>query len=508
MSFTKMLTVFLVFSSSVALAAPPLLTPVAQCPAIGEEFEAMLAKLDNIKTSVREGANCANVALKVQSLQDLLTTERAKILQIVEQGRSQALTLEQSEQVRNYAEEITKKIAALNDLFTGSNRCFRDDNADAGLASLSTFVSEAAGLVSSVAGPWGTPIALAGNVVAGFLTGLDKIIKTRAGYDYSKPENWKNYVQNLCTFHSYRDQIEHLLNPQARISQLQGLKTQLEAQIATMSSRCEECQTIERTFATQSMNSPEVQRANQRFSQPFGTFMLYSVGIRNWVTGEIARVQRESASFWADVSGRHVLSQARADLEQFLVNRESPRFLNWQVGQASRDFGTFQGHALQEGRALYGQLQALNPAILTTSVRGYFTNPVDMFKALIVSPLKWELVPAQQSAEVRDSWTTYRDRGLSRLRDSEMSLQVVQGFCSFYRQAGYYSSQVKQVCTGQGVREVANQINDLNGHLARVNIQPAFQINPQIFDPNFSGARSPRTVLESLQRSVEQLKPN
>lgn len=501
------MSILLILISSAALAAPPMLSTVAQCPAVGEEFETMLAKLDNIKTSIKEGANCANVTLKVQSLQDLLTTERQKILEIVQGGQSHALTPEQTEQVRNYAEEVTKKIAALHDLFTGSNRCFRDDNAENNLASLSGFVSEAANMVSSVAGPWGTPIALAGNVVAGFLTGLDQIMKTRAGYDFSKPESWRNYVQNLCTFHSYRDQVEHLLNPQARVAQLRALKVRLDSQITLMNSRCEECQTIERTFESQSLSSPDVRSANARFTKPFGTFMLYSLGIRRWVTNEVTRVQRESDTFWADVSGRHLLSQARADLEQFLVGRESPRFLNWQAGQSSRDFGAFQGFVLQEGRALHGQLAAINAGVVTTPVRSYFTNPIDLFRALLITPLKWDLVPAEQLSETQDSWNSYRDRSISRLRDAEMSLQVVQGFCSFFRKAGYYSSQIKAACTGRAVRDVAAQINELNGQLATVNIPSPIQIDPLIFDPNAGVTRAPRNGLEALDKTVEGLNP-
>jgi hypothetical protein len=507
MSITKYFSLIFAFSSSLALAAPPLVTPIAQCPAIGDEYEALLTKLDNIKTSVRDGANCANVALKVQTLQDLLTTEREKILKIVEQGQTQALTPQQTEQVKNYAEEITKKVAALNDLFTGSNKCFRDDNAESSLASMSGFVSEAANLVGSLSGPWGTPIALAGHVVAGFMTGMDKVMKSRAGFDFSKPDSWKNYVQNLCTFHNYRDQVEHLLNPKARIAQLQSLKSQLDTQISALSARCEECQTIERTFDSQSVNSPEVQRADQRFAKPYGTYMLYSIGIRRWVATEIVRVEKESRSFWADVSGRHVLSQARADLEQFLVNRETPRFLNYQLGQSMRDFGTFQGFALQEGRALQGQFQAINPNIMTVNVRNYFTDPVEMFKALVISPLRWELVPGQQAAELKDSWTSYRDRSISRLRDAEMSLNVVQGFCSFFRQAGYYNSAVKQACTGVDTRQIAKQMSNLNGELAKAGVQSQFKVDAQVFDPNFAGVRAPKNGIESLSRSIQTMQP-
>ncbi len=488
-------------------AASLKLFPVTQCPAVGDEYVNMLAKLETVKASIKAGANCENVALQVKSLEDLLAADRERVLQIIESGRTSSLTLDQSEFVRTYAENLTKKVTALYDLFSGSNKCFKDDNAESGLSSLSGFVGEASRLVASLSGPWGTPIALAGHVIAGFLTGMDQVMKSRAGYDYSKPENWKNYVQNLCTFHSYRDQVEHLLNPQARINQLRTMRLQLDTRIELMGSRCEECSRIRDSFTTQSETSADVMNADQRFAKPFGTYMLYSVGIRNWVNKEISRIERESASFWADISGRHLLSQAREDLEQFLIVREAPRFLGWQLGQSTRDWGSFNGFALQEGRPLHDQLSRINPALVSVPVRSYFVNPIDVFKALVVSPIRWHLASENQLEDVKYSWTHYRDRGLSRLRNAEASLQVVQGFCSFFKQAGYYSSSIKAACTAPGALNLAQQMADLDQQLATVDLG-GVNIDPMMFDPGAStGRRGPRTPIESLGKFVEQLNP-
>ncbi len=498
------------FAFTAAAAPNPAVTlklfPVTQCPAVGEEYENLLAKLDAVKASIKAGANCEAVALKVKSLEDLMATDREKVLEIVESGRTNSLTLEQSEFVRGYAEKVTKKVTALYDLFSGSNKCFKDDNAESGLASLSGFVNEASRLVASLSGPYGTPIALAGHVVAGFLTGLDHVMKTRAGYDYSKPENWKNYVQNLCTFYGYRDHIEHLLNPQARISQLRTLQTQLDIRIDLMSGRCEECSRIRDSFTAQSATSPDVLAADQRFAKPFGTYMLYSVGIRNWVNNEIKRVERESASYWADISGRHLLSQARQDLEQFLIVREAPRFLAYQVGQSTRDWGSFNGFALQEGRVLHDQLSRINPNLISVPMPYYFANPVDVFKALVVIPIRWSLVAEAQTEDAKYSWNSYRDRGVSRLRTAEASLQVAQGFCSFFRQAGYYSSSIKAACTSTGAQNLAQQMADLDQKLASVDLG-GVNIDPSIFDPGTPGRRGTRSSIESLNQLIEQLNP-
>lgn len=67
----------LVFATSAA-AAPLKLFPAASCPAVGEEYEQMLSKLDSIKASIKDGANCSQVVLKVKSLEQLLSTDRQK----------------------------------------------------------------------------------------------------------------------------------------------------------------------------------------------------------------------------------------------------------------------------------------------------------------------------------------------------------------------------------------------------------------------------------------------
>src|SRR4051812_44620193 len=94
---------------------------VLECPAVGDEYEKMVSRLDSIKASIREGANCANVSLQVKSLEDLVATDRSAVMAIVDGSKDQALTDDQAKQVRDYAENVTKKVAALSDLFLHNN---------------------------------------------------------------------------------------------------------------------------------------------------------------------------------------------------------------------------------------------------------------------------------------------------------------------------------------------------------------------------------------------------
>ncbi len=484
---SAILTVTVLWTSiSLAAAPPPNLMASATCPAIGEEFSSLIAKLDDIKASVREGANCSNVALKVRDLEDLLVSDREKIKQIIDAGRTAPLTAEQTDTVRNYAEQVTVKVAALYDLFTGNNECFKDDNKESRMASLAGFVGEASRLIGTLSGPWGTPIAMAGHVAAGFITGMDKVLKSRAGYDFSKPASWTNYVQNLCTFHSYREQIDHLLDPQTRIAQLKGIKSTLELNIQKMSTTCGDCELVE----------------------PMATYMAYNLGIRNWVNKELLRVEKESSSFWADVSGRHLLSQARNDLQQFLVDREGPRFIGYQTGITASYLKHMHFQSSGEGRDLYNQIYRANPQAVTANLSYYFSGFMEFFRALVVQPILWEkLADNAETEDLKYLWQSYRDRNLSRFRSTEASMQVAQGFCQFFRQAGLYTPQIRGACTAPQARSTAAALAGLADELTVAKVIPSGRINLSVFDPGASGRRGPRTPLESLDTMVRQLAP-
>lgn len=466
--------------SSPAFAGQPLFSTLA-CPAIGEEYGKMIAKLDAIKASVKRDANCDQVALKVKSLEDLVGKDRDAVLDIFDKAQGQALTPEQSKTVRDYAENVTKKVAALNDLFSQANFCFKDDKADQQLTSLAGFVGEAANMVGSLSGPYGAPIALAGNVVAGFLTGLDQVLKTRAGYDFSKRPEWVSYVQNLCTYHSYREQIEHLLDPRGRIQKLQTLKAKLDAQIDTMARDCAECRAIVNEYQSRSgASEPElanllasqIRSADTQFAKPYGSYMLQSLGLRDWATTEITRVQRESSSYWADASGRYQLTQAKADIEQFLIEREAPKFVAFGTRRARADFGAFTSMVNGEGRTLYYTLTRANAEMLAGRMdnRSWY-DPVSIFRALVIQPLDWgKIAEGTAREEAQYAWARFHDQSLNLFRTALASTQVVQSFCSFFKHAGLYSPSLRNTCGLPDFNEQVAQQTKLTAELDRAGV--------------------------------------
>ena len=436
--------------------------PMLDCPGIGTEFEKMLANLDSIKTSIKGDANCANVSLKVGSLQDLVTKDREAVMDIVRSVTGQSMSAEQSAVIRNYAENLTKQVTALNDLFTQSNYCFRGDQPEQSLASLAGFVGEAAQLVGSLAGPWGTPVSLSGNVVAGFLTGLDQVLKSRAGYDFKRVEQWRSYVNNLCTYHNYRDQIAHLLNPQGRLQELSVLREKLEHQVSVMARECPECQKILNEFpahknegekALWSLFNPNIAAADQHSPKPYGSYTMQSLGVLEWVIGEMARIQQESQTYWADASGKYLLANAKADIENFLVEKEGAKFVRFGVEKSMLDYFDFTDFISKDlvagqGRTLYINLESAHSGLLKGRIPNiYWTTPLEVFRALIIEPVDWSTMPDELKKEdLQYAWQHFREESLNRYTRTQSSMRMVKTFCSFYQRAGFYSPGIRSEC--------------------------------------------------------------
>ncbi len=491
------------------------LFPVLSCPAVGNEYEKMISKLDAIKTSIKSDANCQNVALKVKSLEDLVVKDRQKVLELTQQEKIENLTAEQAQLVRDYAENVTKKVSSLMDLFMNSNYCFREEGPDKQLSQLAGFVNEASQLVGALSGPWGTPIALAGNVVAGFLTGMDQVLKSRSGYDFNQRDQWMNYVENLCTYHSYRDQIEHLLNPRARVAELQDLKAKLEGHLQDMAQQCRECQNIQDAYNAQRKTpakqlseqlSPQIKAADSTFAQPLGSYTLQSLGLRDWVNEEIKRVQREAASYWSDASGRHMLTRAKEQIENFLVDRESVRFLSHQVARSQKDFNNFLYFVGSEGTSLYVRLNNSGYGIISSPLNNaVWSSPVEVFRSLIVKPLDWEKMPQSSHREdMKFSWNHFHHQSMARLRKVQTTLQVAQSFCSFFKHSGQYNSGIRAQCSSNHLRRLLEQGSNLEKEIAdSEGDSESLLLNPELVNNDAALKVYSRNKIEALSRAIE-----
>ncbi len=487
--------------------------PTVNCPAVGQEYEKMVSKLDAIKTSIKDTANCKEVTMEVDSLQKLLDEDRTKVFEIVDSAKETGLTAEQSEFVKKYAEGLTKKVSGLNDLFMNSTQCFSEDATVKPIGALAGFVGEASSLIGSVSGPWGAPIALAGNLVAGFLTGLDEIFKKNAGFDFSQRNQWVNYVQNLCTYHSFRPQIDHLIDPVGRINQLNHLETVLNVQISQLQTTCSDCNKIVSLY-TPNMDSAsaiaatqsDVSAANMKYNRPYGSYTLQNLGLRDWVLKEIARLEREANGEWGNASGQYILTRTKEQIEDFLIRREAPNFLSFQTSQARTDYQDFVSFVNNEGRGLYNDLVRANKNAVADVIKSSWSvSPLAYFEALILNPVKWSTLPDNNNTvDLRYSWNHFRANSVLALRTAQTTARAALSFCAFFKRTDQYSSEIRAICSNDSFKKLVDQQLNLENQIKTAGMTDAdfrpTNLNQYSLDDNRVFARNP---LDALTKTIE-----
>lgn len=499
--------------SAMTVTASEPLFPVLQCPSIGQEYEQLVAKLDALKAAIKSDANCKDVTLKIEEMQSKMSRDRELIVGLVEKGSNSNLSEAEARAVRDYAEDITKKVATLQDLFMQTNQCFAEDKREDSLKVLGSFVGEAATWVSSLAGPWGTPIAIAGNVIAGFLTGMDQIFRTRAGYDFTDRSQWQSYVTNLCTFYTYQDQIDHLLNPQVRAQKLEKMMEAIDHQIDKVGHSCKECGTIQ----AEMQNSPvldesewlnrlagPIASADNAFGTPLGSLTAQFMGIQNWIRAEILRIEKESQSYWGDVSGRHVLRLANNQLSGFLVDNQAPKFFQAQVQYSRTAYAKFLNFSRSEGYSIYdwiAQVVYKHKGERLESLR--WTRPNEIFTKVLAADLEWNKLPNDETVDMaRYRLKQFREKGLELLDDTRTSVDVLRSFCSFFKYSGQYSRPISQTCTDRNLQNMIAEQDQIVKVLKEMSIYVSGPKNRFLNPEDYPNVKFSLNRIDALEKKI------
>jgi len=444
------------------------------CPAISEDFNTLLTRLDALKATIKKGANCKDIDTTITSKFDGITKIRDRFLELVKKSQTETLTESEIKEIGNYADQVTTKVSSLIDLFTNANSCFEADADKKALSSLSGFVSEAATILSQVAGPWGAPVAIGGQIISGFISGLDKIVKTRAGYDFSDRTQWVAYVQNLCTYEAVRENAEGLLHPGQRISTLQAIARKLDQNMDTISSVCIECGDVEAMPMSQVSNNAKIQSIDLKYALHLGSLAARVRNAQNWVKAEITRISAESNAFWnKDVTGKDALSVAQRDLESFLLDKEAPKFLAYQYQQSSSAFLNLQNLLFSTGRtvlrdAYQAKLISSEPPYDRGSIFwGWNTPPstdaeVSVFKMLTATDWSANFRAAGKNPdELGYRLISARKAALDTFDTASWSFGVSYVFCDFFRQAAIYSPALQFSCTGSQAKTLTKNVSEL-----------------------------------------------
>lgn len=444
---------------------------MVSCPAVSEDFSNLITRLDSLKASIKKGANCKDVDTTISSKFDGIAKTRDRFLELVKKSQTDTLTEAEIKEIGNYADQVTTKVSSIIDLMTNANSCFESDADKKALTSLSGFVSEASTLLSQVAGPWGAPVAIGGQILSGFLTGLDKILKSRAGYDFSDNAQWVAYLQNLCTYQAVRQSAEALLHPQDRISKLRSISNKLDQNMLVIQSVCPECGDIQAMPMGQMSKDAKIQFVDTKYIARVGSLASRVRNAQSWVKAEIARVSGESNAYWNNVTGKNALSNAQRDLEKFLLEKEAPRFLEYQYSRSSlalqdlRTFLYYDGSDVlkQAYKAkLIDQMPSADPGLPTWGGLLVAGEQVNVFKALTSTDWRAKFKSAGKNPdELGFRLINARKTALAKFDTTSWSYGVSYVLCDYFQQADLYSSTLQSSCTSTRTKNLGKSVADL-----------------------------------------------
>ena len=446
---------------------------VVTCPAISEDFSQVLTKIEALKTAIKKDANCKDVNTTITSTFKDVTSTRDNFLALIKKSQTETLTQDEIKKIGDYADGVTTKVASIMDLLTNANNCFEGDADKKVLTSLSGFVSEAATLISQVAGPWGAPIAIGGQIVSGFISGLDKINKSRAGYDFTDRAQWTAYVQNLCTYSALRQNIEGLLHPQDQISDLRTIQSKLDKNMAAISSVCSECNGVNVMPASQVPGDATVQAIDSKYTVRMGTLSARVRNAQAWVKAQITRVSSESNAYWNNVTGKDVLSGAQRELEDFLLQKEAPKFLSFQYQQSSKAFQDLRMYLFYDGATLLHQAyqaKLISSEPSYTPIMPYYGWGTPQ-PAGSEAPVYLALTGTDWKAKYKSAGKIPDDLGyrlinarklaMDKFDTASWSYGVAFVFCDFFQKSDLYTSGLQQACTSTQAKNLSVSVSEL-----------------------------------------------
>ena len=271
--------------------------PAAICPDVNRRYEEMTEKLNALKTSIRKDAKCADDQIKVDGFSDLVEEKRVQFWNLINKGRTESLSAEESQKLTTYIESLTKAGGTITDLIAGSS-CFKDDKKNnISMDLIASLISESTAAISTVAGPYGPAIGMGGKMTASLISSIDKVVRSRKAYDFTDADQRKTFLKTMCSYNGFRREIDEISRVDEAIEDMTRYQNAIQAQIRGINKACEECKILATEYNSALMQGKEyvrkpisellvkfkdqVEKANAAFVQQIGTLTV--VTVRSWV---------------------------------------------------------------------------------------------------------------------------------------------------------------------------------------------------------------------------------
>lgn len=436
-----------------------------QCPTIGKDYSQMIGQLQSLQDSIKKDANCGQLAKNLESIGHLAGERREKFLETVGKLKK-GETISDKEmkgKVLDYAEDITVAAGSLGVMLAEGDQCFGDKDPTTALTALSSFVNEASTLLSTIGGPWGSAIAIAGKVSAGFLTGVSKFIESRPGYKFYDKKDWQGYVETLCAFHEQQGTINALIHPEQAIADLNQTNTDLQRQLDILERSIPESSILIQKFENQDSEGLEQisSEINSATNSNAGITMIQLLTAQRWLTTRIEAIINEANDPLAP--SKYLVQKYRDEIEEFMVDRQGPSFVSFQEKETRKALKDLEYFVLREGSMIYHQIRSFEPQQPTTPRRPriaydytlYPTNKDIIEK--ILNADEYEFFEKGEMGAQLASSIVYFKRELNQKWDAvNITHGTKQSFCAFFERAGYLNMGLRNSCysyRGEGLEK-------------------------------------------------------
>lgn len=433
-----------------------------RCPTVGKDYSQMVSDLHALQDKIKGDANCGKLKENLEKIGQLSGDRRTQFLETISKINEggEVRDKEMSDRVIKYAEDVTVAAGSLASLLTQSDQCFGKQDMSTSLFTLSAFVNEASTMLSTVAGPWGPALAIGGKVVSGFLSGVDKFIKSIPGYDFKDKKDWQGYVETLCSFHEQQDEIAALIHPEVAIQDLNQLNTKIGAQISGVLNKVPQGNELLASF--QEKDNEKLHRLSQAIDdQTRSTLGLHAVRLmtaQRWILQRIESIEEEANDPLAP--GQYLVQKQRDEIEDFLIARQGPKFIDFQVAEARRDLSELDRLVQREGTYLYSVILSLSPEKENNIPAPVWPTADEVLNTLLKMDETQFIGKGFKEEQIYSS-LSYFKREISKRWDAvSLSYGVKTSFCEFFRRAGYYNSGLNGSCSARSSFKVEQRMSD------------------------------------------------
>lgn len=422
------------------------------CPTIGKDYSQMLGQLQTLQDSISKDANCGQLAKNLQSIGLLAGDRRKSFLESIEKIKKgeDLKDTEVKSKIIDYVEDVTVAAGTLGVMLSEGDQCFGKKDPTTALSALSSFVNEASTLLGSIGGPWGSALAIAGKVSAGFLTGVSKFIASRPGYKFYDKKDWQGYVETLCAFHEQQDAIESLIHPDQAVSDLNSIQSDLQQAIDIFHQQVPQTDLLIQSFKNQDNQaladiSSEI---NSLTNSKLGITMIQVLSAQRWVETRIDNIVDEANDPLAP--SKYLVQKYRDEIEDFMFDKQAPSFLNFQDRETQDAISDLEDFARREGTMIYNQMRSFEPPKDPLRPENAFSRPrvtlEESVKAILESDEYAYFDKGEKGAQLA-SLIVYFKREINQKWDAvNISNGTKKSFCTFFERGGYLTLNIRSAC--------------------------------------------------------------